>query len=69
MQGTNRAPILIRMYVEGPIMGLKDGLIMMGEPVIIAKRCQGSHIEEDSLYSQFLMISAMNTETWTRVRV
>ena len=36
IQGTKRAPMLIRTYVEGPIIGLKDGCVMIGEPVNIA---------------------------------
>lgn len=33
MQGTKRAPMLIKTNGEGPIMGLKEGWISMGEPV------------------------------------
>lgn len=36
IQGTNRAPMLIRTYVDGPIIGLKEGCIIIGEPVIMA---------------------------------
>lgn len=36
MQGTNLAPISINTYVEGPIIGLNEGCIIIGEPVIIA---------------------------------
>jgi hypothetical protein len=46
MQGTNLEPMLIWMYVDGPIMGLNCGCIMIGEPVTM----------------EFLMISAMKTE-------
>jgi hypothetical protein len=37
IHGTKRAPILIRTYVDGPIMGLNWGWIMIGELVRIAK--------------------------------
>lgn len=33
MQGMYRAPMLMRTNGEGPIMGLKEGWISMGEPV------------------------------------
>lgn len=33
MHGSNRAPMLIWTYGEGPIMGLKVGLVSIGDPV------------------------------------
>lgn len=38
IQGVNLAPKLIKTYVEGPIIGLKEGLIMIGEPVSMTTR-------------------------------
>ena len=33
--------MLISTYVDGPIIGLNDGFIMIGEPVIIANLVSG----------------------------
>ena len=51
MHGTNRAPMSIKIYVDGPIIGLNWGCIMMGEPVTI----------------EFLIISATKTDICTSV--
>lgn len=36
MHGGYRPPMLMRMYGEGPIIGLKEGWISIGEPVTTA---------------------------------
>lgn len=53
IQGTNLAPMLIMTHGEGPIIGLKFGLVWIGEPVSWA----------------FLTISAMKTATWIKETV
>jgi hypothetical protein len=47
MHGTNLAPKLIKTYVEGPIMGLKDGFVMIGELVSWTAKYVSSRIASD----------------------
>jgi hypothetical protein len=71
MQGTKRAPILIRTYEDGPIMGLNDGFIAIGDPVNMpgTTRLSMSRVEDTdhSKNVPFFTISAMNTATWIAV--
>jgi len=53
MHRTYRPPMLISTYGDGPIMGLNEGLIAIGEPVRVV----------------FLTISAMKTQIWIAVTI
>jgi hypothetical protein len=56
MQGGYLAPMLMRTYGDGPIMGLKEGFVAIGEFVNIA----GKHISDILLKRRCKRITISN---------